>query len=53
MEFKDKDLAALAASCNADIRFVEKGWEESPESIREVTGRDEYRQALAKPVGFR
>jgi hypothetical protein len=48
MEFKDKDLVALAASCNADIRFIEKGWEESPENIREVTGRDEYKQALAE-----
>ena len=39
-------LARFADNCNADRRFIEKHWVESPETISELMATDAFKDSL-------
>jgi hypothetical protein len=39
-------IARFACACNADRRFIEKHWVESPETLRELMATDAFKDSL-------
>lgn len=39
-------LVRFADNCNADRRFIEKHWVESPETVRELMATDAFKDSL-------